>query len=364
MREPRLADPGGADDGHGTALLLGLDGGEHAAQLAELTRAPDERARVRPGGIGAQLHEPPRAVERLGLHGVADQPVHGATEQDLAVRGRVLEPGGDRERAARGEPRAARPGADEHLTGLDTELQRELELGPGGAHLDRGADRSQGVVLAYLRLAEDAHDRVAGVALDAAAVALDHRAAGVGVAIEQLMHGLRVEPFGQRARAGDVGDDDAHQPARRRRLGRRRRFLGDRDGRRGHGQRRVLREDRALELAQPVTRLDPQLLDELAAGVLVDLQRVGLAVAAVEGEHELRAQVLAVGIGVDQRLELADHLGMAAERELRADELLVRRDAQILEARDLALRERLIRQVLERTAAPDLERFLEDRRRL
>ena len=50
---------------------------------------------MRPGGIGTQLHEPPCAVARLGLHGVPDQPVHGVAEQDLAVRRGVLEPGGD-----------------------------------------------------------------------------------------------------------------------------------------------------------------------------------------------------------------------------------------------------------------------------
>ena len=210
VREPRLADPGRADDGHRAALPLGLDGGERAAQSAELTRAADERARVRPGGSASA----PRAAMRRRAARPArrGRPARARRGRaDLTVRGGVLEPGGDRERAARREPRSPRAGADEHLAGLDAELQCQLELGPGRAHLDRGADRAQRVVFAHLGLAEDAHDRVAGVALDGAAVAFDHCAAGVGVAIEQLVHGLWVEPFGQRARAGDVGDDDAHR---------------------------------------------------------------------------------------------------------------------------------------------------------
>ena len=69
-------------------------------------------------------------------------------------------------------------------------------------------------------------------------------------------------------------------------------------------QRRILREHRALELAQPLARLDAELLDERAPRVLVGLQRVGLAVGAVEREHQLGAQPLAVRVLGDQRLEL------------------------------------------------------------
>ena len=111
----------------------------------------------------------------------------------------------------------------------------------------------------------------------------------------------------------------------------------------GTSERRVLGEDRPLELAQPLSRLDPELLDQRPARVLVGLQRVGLAVGAVEGEHQLRAQPLAVGVLADQGLELADDLGVATERELRLDELLQRRDPQVLEPGDLALREGLVR---------------------
>ena len=94
--------------------------------------------------------------------------------------------------------------------------------------------------------------------------------------------------------AGDeLGQLGARGPRRRLRGGSRRRLDRSRR-RRPPGQRRILREYRPLELAQPLARLDPQLLDQCPAGVLVGLQRVRLAVRAVEREHQLRAEPLPV----------------------------------------------------------------------
>ena len=72
----------------------------------------------------------------------------------------------------------------------------------------------------------------------------------------------------------------------------------------------ILGEYRPLELAEPLTRLDAQLPDQCPAGVLVGLQRVRLAVRAVQRQHQLRPQALPVGVLADQRLELPHHLGM------------------------------------------------------
>ena len=58
-------------------------------------------------------------------------------------------------------------------------------------------------------------------------------------------------------------------------------------------ERRFLPEDRLLELPQPVAGLDPELVDERAAGFLVTLQRLRLATGAVEREHELATEPLA-----------------------------------------------------------------------
>ena len=54
-----------------------------------------------------------------------------------------------------------------------------------------------------------------------------------------------------------------------------------------------------------------------------------------------------------------DDVGVAAERELRVDELLVRRDPQLLQPRDRGLGERLVGEVGERGAAPQGEAALQ-----
>ena len=55
---------------------------------------------------------------------------------------------------------------------------------------------------------------------------------------------------------------------------------------------RVVLEDLALEPLQRLARLEPELLGERAAALLVDLKRLGLATGAVEREHQLRSRPL------------------------------------------------------------------------
>ena len=99
---------------------------------------------------------------------------------------------------------------------------------------------------------------------------------------------------------------------------------------------RILREDRPLELAQPRPGSIPSSSTSACARVLVGLEGLGLALRAVEGEHQLRVQALALRVLADQRLELADQLGVAAQRQLGLDPLLERGEAQLVEPGDLA----------------------------
>ena len=139
---------------------------------------------------------------------------------------------------------------------------------------------------------------------------------------------------------------------------------GDRSGcSTGSARRRVLCQHRTFELAQLFARLDAQLVDERAPGVLVGLQRLGLAVGPVQGEHELAAEALPVRVLGDERLELPDDLGVGAEREARLDVQLGRRDPEVGETRGLALGERLVGEVGEWRPAPEGARLLEGRRR-
>jgi len=58
----------------------------------------------------------------------------------------------------------------------------------------------------------------------------------------------------------------------------------------------------------------------------------------------------------DRRLELRDQLGVPARCEVRVEPCLERREPELFQARDLGLRERLVRQVRERRAAPEPKR--------
>ena len=111
-----------------------------------------------------------------------------------------------------------------------------------------------------------------------------------------------------------------------------------------------------MEAAELGAGLDADRLDEHRARVPVGVQRGGLAAAAVEREHPQAVQALAQRLARHQRVELADHLGVAPGGEVLADRLLDRREPQLLEPADLERRERLGGDVVERRAAPQRER--------
>ena len=81
--------------------------------------------------------------------------------------------------------------------------------------------------------------------------------------------------------------------------------------------------------------LEPELLDERGAGAAVGVERLGLAAGAVEGEHQVGVQALAVRVLGDQRLQLGDHGAVAAEREVELQPVLERGQAQAVEPRAL-----------------------------
>jgi hypothetical protein len=193
--------------------------------------------------------------------------------------------------------------------------------------------------------------------VDRAAVAGHNLGSGVEEAPHHALQPLGVKLGGDDARRHDINEEHRHDLAGRRLgLGRprltgtrrqlRRRLLGRRRCRGagcGHERRGckrwVLAENGPLELAQRWARLDPELLHQCAAGVLIDGKRLGLPPRAIEREHQLPAQALAQGMRGDQRLELADQLGMAPPGQVGLDALLDRGHAQLLQPSDLALRE-------------------------
>ena len=117
-----------------------------------------------------------------------------------------------------------------------------------------------------------------------------------------------------------------------------------------------MREDRLLQPPQLGPRLEPQLVGEHAPRLLERLERVRLAAAAVERQHQLPPQPLAEGVVGERRAERRRELAMLAERERDLELLLERVDAQRLEPARLGAEPRRAGQPLQRRAAPERQR--------
>ena len=89
-------------------------------------------------------------------------------------------------------------------------------------------------------------------------------------------------------------------------------------------ERRVLSEDRRLELPQLRARLESELVCQHATRVAVGLERVRLSARAVQRQHELRAKPLAVRMLGHEHLQLGHQLGLTPELEVGVDPLLER----------------------------------------
>jgi hypothetical protein len=94
-------------------------------------------------------------------------------------------------------------------------------------------------------------------------------------------------------------------------------------------------EDGLLQLLQSRARLQAELIYERAPSLPVDRERLGLPARAVERAHERGGESLAQRMLVDERLELADELGVTAEREVGVEPPLQRVQAELLEAEGL-----------------------------
>jgi len=60
--------------------------------------------------------------------------------------------------------------------------------------------------------------------------------------------------------------------------------------------RNVLAQDRLFETLELLARLEPHPLVEIRARVSIRVERFGLAAGAVEGEHQLVPEALAIGV--------------------------------------------------------------------
>ncbi len=124
---------------------------------------------------------------------------------------------------------------------------------------------------------------------------------------------------------------------------------------RGRSERLVLVQDLPLELAYGRSRLDAEPLVETAPESAVALEGLCLPPRPVQGHHQLTTQPLAKRMLLHERFQLRDHASVLAPLQLRLDARLERGEAKLLEARDLVLSERLVGELGERRATPELE---------
>jgi hypothetical protein len=117
-----------------------------------------------------------------------------------------------------------------------------------------------------------------------------------------------------------------------------------------------------VKLLQLLRGIDAKLVREDRAGPFERAEGIGLAVHAVQREHQLAPQPLAQGILTREPLQLRHGLDMATEVELDGDLLLCCLELELLQPGDLGRKGRLVRQVGERRPPPQIERFRECRR--
>ena len=111
------------------------------------------------------------------------------------------------------------------------------------------------------------------------------------------------------------------------------------------------------------TQAPAELVGKQPPAAAVEVKGIRLTAAAVERQHELATEAFAQRVLLDARLQLSHHRFVPSEAEQPLDPSLDRLEAQFPEAMDLGLGELRERELAERRAAPEGERFLERRER-
>ena len=133
----------------------------------------------------------------------------------------------------------------------------------------------------------------------------------------------------------------------------------DADRLRGSVEPGILPQDVQLEPLEVRTRLDPELLREPVADPAEHVERLRLAARAIQGEHQLAGEPLAIRVTGDEIAELTHELLVASCPQVEIDALLDDGQPELLESRDGPAGERLPSHVGERGAAPQPERVAE-----
>ena len=119
-------------------------------------------------------------------------------------------------------------------------------------------------------------------------------------------------------------------------------------------------EDGFLEALELVVRLEPELVVQQPPARAIDLERVRLAAAAIEGQHQLAAQTFPQWLLAHEPLELGNQLRVAPQRELGLDPLLARRQQLLFQPGSLGAGEG-VAQLGQRDSTPERQPFPEQR---
>ena len=95
---------------------------------------------------------------------------------------------------------------------------------------------------------------------------------------------------------------------------------------------RLLADDLPREALKILARPEAEIVFQVAPRSLVDLEGLDMATRAIERDHELRDEVLAIRCLLDQPAQLSHELGMAAKGKFRVDADLERPRAKLVQA--------------------------------
>ena len=124
---------------------------------------------------------------------------------------------------------------------------------------------------------------------------------------------------------------------------------------------RLLADDLAREPLELLARPEAEIV-QVAPRPLVDLECLDVATRAIQRDHVLRDEALAIRRFLDQPAQLTHELGMAAKGQIRVDADLERPRAKLVEMFGLRTALQVQRHIREDRAVPEAECLLRNGR--